>query len=187
MRWASILFISILTGFVLFCAYILSLTPVSSQAIQDLLNSLESKQNPVFKDQDNMGQCCVKNTKIKPPKKVYKAEGICRQTLERLYRSKFPTVHPEWLVNPKTKRKLELDCYNERLNIALEYNGRQHYEWPNFTNQSRAEFDKQVARDAYKKTACKRRGVFLITIPYTVRNKDIPGTIERILKENHQL
>src|SRR4030042_3157633 len=39
-----------------------------------------------------------------------KPEDICKKTLERIYKKKFSRIRPDWLRNPETNRKLELDC-----------------------------------------------------------------------------
>ena len=41
----------------------------------------------------------------------------------------FSPIRPNFLVDPQTNYKLELDGYNEELNIAFEYNGIQHYKF----------------------------------------------------------
>lgn len=102
-----------------------------------------------------------------------KGEKICRETLEKIFKKPFPNVRPKWLKNPETGKCIELDCYNEDLQIAVEYNGIQHYQWPNFTGQTREKFDAQLRRDNYKKKACKERNIHLIIVPYTVKHKNI--------------
>jgi len=97
-----------------------------------------------------------------------KGEAICCQTMTSIYGEYFVKTRPAWLVNPETNRRLELDCYNDRLKIAVEYNGVQHYEWPNFTGQTQEEFIKQVRRDQFKRERCEEEDVYLITVPYTV-------------------
>lgn len=104
-------------------------------------------------------------------------ERICRQTLEEHYKTPFKNVRPDWLKNPETKRNLELDCYNEELGVAVEYNGIQHYQWPNFTRQTRAEFLEQVRRDNFKVERCRREGVYLLIVPYHVQHSKIPEYI----------
>src|SRR5690606_5877566 len=54
-------------------------------------------------------------------------EKLCREVFEEWFGEPFIKIRPEWLVNPKTNYKLELDGYCEKLNIAFEYNGIQHY------------------------------------------------------------
>jgi hypothetical protein len=54
-------------------------------------------------------------------------ERICRLYFETLFKEKFPKTHPNWLRNDKRKQ-LELDGYCEKLNLAFENNGKQHYQ-----------------------------------------------------------
>lgn len=112
-----------------------------------------------------------------------KAEEECRVVLEELIGEKCPPAQPDFLINPETGRRLELDCYNERYKIALEYNGIQHYVWPNFTKQSKQEFIAQVRRDIFRVDMCDRNGVYLITVPYNVKSEYIRTYIEYYLKK----
>jgi len=95
-------------------------------------------------------------------------EQLCRKSLERIYKKPFKKCTPEFLRNPETNRPLELDGYNEELRIAFEYNGIQHYKWPNFTKNTVQDFIQQVRRDRYKTEMCDKNGVYLIIIPYKV-------------------
>jgi hypothetical protein len=102
-----------------------------------------------------------------------KGERTCREILQGWYRCSFPNCRPSFLRNPETGYPLELDCYNEDLKIAVEYNGIQHYVWPNWTNQSREQFIAQVRRDELKVNLCDLNGVYLITVPYNVPHEKI--------------
>lgn len=113
-----------------------------------------------------------------------KGEYLCKAALEKYFKKEFKNMRPEWLVNPATGRRLELDCYNEELKIALEYNGIQHYKYPNGISKSRDEFEKQRDRDAYKERVCKSRGIKFLKVPYTVKYGDIGGYVEKLLKDN---
>ena len=126
---------------------------------------------------------------------VSRGEQICRLTMEAIYGVPFPTVRPSWLVNPETGHLLELDCYNEQLNLAVEYNGKQHYHYdgPDETgltvteatgfHRSQAAFEASLRRDSYKRKLCRDHHVFLIIVPYTVANRDIPNFIVSFLPE----
>lgn len=69
-----------------------------------------------------------------------------------------------WNKNPKTGRNLELDCWCPEKKIALEFQGRQHNEFPNRFHKTREEFEDSIRRDFYKKDNCKKNGVYLIEI-----------------------
>lgn len=122
-------------------------------------------------------------TKPTSGKFVSKGERICTQTMENIYGVPFITIRPSWLRNPETGENLELDCYNDDLQIAVEYNGVQHYKWPNFTNQTQQQFINQVRRDEAKVEMCKRQGVYLIVVPYEVPHGMIPSFILSHLPE----
>lgn len=112
-------------------------------------------------------------------------ERYCVEFLEVLFpEHKFKKVRPEWLVNPVTGRRLELDGYNEELKLAVEYNGIQHYVYPNFTGCTEEEFKNQLYRDKLKETLCDKHGVCLIRIPYSVPLADIPIAIYSILLDS---
>lgn len=113
-----------------------------------------------------------------------RGERICREVLESYYKKKFPRVRPYFLQNPETGRNLELDCYNAELKIGLEYNGIQHYIWPNFTNCTKEEFMEQLRRDQFKYQICEQNDIYLITVPYTVPYELIPNYIFYYLPEN---
>jgi len=113
-----------------------------------------------------------------------RGEQTCREILEDYYKKPFPKIRPGFIRNPETQSLLELDGYNSELGIAFEYNGIQHYNWPNFTNQQYDEFKSQVRRDQFKLECCDRHNVYLITIPYTVPYEDIRDYIIYYLPEN---
>lgn len=117
---------------------------------------------------------------------ISRGERLCCQTMERIYGVPFTSTWPEWLVNGETNHTLELDCYNPELQIAVEYNGEQHYKWPNFTNQTYQQFLDQVRRDQLKVELCDRNGVYLIVVPYNVAYDNIPAYIMSHLPETIQ-
>lgn len=143
----------------------IELTEISQQEI-DIISVDETIKQPVIKELN---------------KSVSKGEQICKQSLEKMFGKKFITVRPDFLKNPETSRNLELDCYNEELKLAVEYNGIQHYNWPNFTNQTQEQFINQIRRDKFKLEVCDDNGIYLIIVPYTIKHDDIYDYIlERI-------
>ena len=125
-------------------------------------------------------------------KKIMRSKGeeICCNVMEEIFKVPFNRVRPDFLKNPETGRNLEIDCYNEDLKIGVERNGIQHYVYPNFTNQSYDDFIKQVRRDKFKIKQCNRNGVYLMIVPYTVKNneirkyiiKNIPKSLRYLMK-----
>lgn len=97
-----------------------------------------------------------------------KGEKITCDIMKELFGVPFPRKRPNFLKNPSTGRNLELDCYNDDLKLAVEYNGPTHYKYPNFTGQTKAQFLSQLQRDKFKIKRCEEVGVHLIIVPYTI-------------------
>jgi hypothetical protein len=112
-------------------------------------------------------------------------EEYCRKILQKIYGLEFPSCRPSFLVNPETGKELELDGYNEELEIAFEYNGEQHYNYPNVFHKTEHEFIEQVRRDIFKRKICDKRGIYLIVIPYTVSKETLYDFIVSRLPENY--
>lgn len=102
-------------------------------------------------------------------------EALVGSMLKRMLPgNQFVKVRPDFLKYPKTNRNLELDFYCEELKVAVEYNGRQHYEYiPFFHKNDINNFDRQKRRDIFKRLACEKHGITLINVPYTIKNEDI--------------
>ena len=60
--------------------------------------------------------------------------------------------------------------YNKDLKLAFEYNGRQHYKFIPFFHKTYSEFLNLQENDRIKKKLCKKNGITLIIIPYTVKD-----------------
>jgi len=100
---------------------------------------------------------------------VTKGEACALAALEQMFPGKtFEKVRPEWLLNDRTGKLLEIDLYNHQLRLGLEHNGQSHYVYPNSLHKTREEFDAQVYRDNLKQELCARAGVLLIHVPFTV-------------------
>jgi len=120
-------------------------------------------------------------------KKKNKTEEKCRRIIERIYSAKFPSCRPDFLRSPVTGKNLELDCYNERLGIAIEYNGRQHYSYTPHFHKSKKNFYSQVHRDDWKRKRCKEMGIKLIEIPYWISPDKLEAYIKKELRKNKKL
>ena len=121
------------------------------------------------------------NNKKRGPPKVSKGELQCRNTLERLFNKPFKNQRPNWLRNPVTggNFNLELDCYNEELKLAVEYNGIQHYKFTPYFHRTQAHFMNQKYRDDMKRRMCKEHGVVLIEVPYNIKLEHISMFIKK--------
>lgn len=94
-------------------------------------------------------------------------EPLFREVLEQMMPMigdfKFPNVRPDWLRNPETNCKLELDCYNEELELAFELQGTHHYE-PIKAWGGESKLSKTICRDNHKVTECRKQGIELFRI-----------------------
>ncbi|MFO7796057.1 MAG: hypothetical protein ACQERB_06775 [Promethearchaeati archaeon] len=89
------------------------------------------------------------------------SERIARYFFESIFDLKFPKSSPKWLKR-LTNHRLELDGYNERLRLAFEFNGIQHY----IPIYGLKKLEIQQEFDYLKKWASEKEGVTLIIIPY---------------------
>ena len=92
------------------------------------------------------------------------SERKFRAALEQETGRTYAKARPLWLVNPETGMSLELDMYDAERKQAVEYDGPQHYMYPNGVHGSREEYERQYARDRVKDVACYGHGVNLIRV-----------------------
>lgn len=93
-------------------------------------------------------------------------ECRCRYILQALTGEEFISTRSlPWLINPITGRHLELDCYCEKLSLAAEINGDQHYRKGAYYS---TDLEYQVYKDKIKEKLCLLNNVTLIIIPYTI-------------------
>lgn len=93
----------------------------------------------------------------------------------------FKSVRPDFL-RYKNGKNLELDFYNSDLKLAIEVQGRQHYEYIEKFHKTEEEFLEQRKRDQFKRDMCSVLGICLIEIPYWVDLDDIKEFILRNMK-----
>lgn len=94
----------------------------------------------------------------------------CRpfRTQERIYsflKNTFPNECWLWEASPDWLGTQRFDVYCERINLAIEYNGEQHY-FPVEVFGGELEHFKCVERDKLKKQLCKENNCTLYTIKY---------------------
>ena len=114
-------------------------------------------------------------SKNKGAPKESKGEIECRKVLTQLFKKPFRKERPDFLRNPVTggNFNLELDCYNEDLRLAVEYNGIQHYKYVPYFHRNNDHFLTQKYRDDMKRRLCNENKVNLIEVPYSVKIEDI--------------
>lgn len=97
----------------------------------------------------------------------HRTEALCRQLLETMLQMELPKCRPRWLVNPTTKRCLELDMYNEEHHLAFEYDGAQHDVYTPHYHVNEDHFAYRQLLDRLKTELCREAGVTLIRIPWS--------------------
>ena len=88
------------------------------------------------------------------------SEAYVRQLFECAFGRPFIKVRPKFLEG------LELDGYCEELKMAFEYDGEQHFKFPNWFHKSQEAFEKLQADDA-KKRFCVNSMESSSTVPHT--------------------
>lgn len=114
--------------------------------------------------------------------KVFKNEEECRDILQEITGEKFPKSNPEWLINPNTGRKMELDGLCEKLKIAFEYDGKHHFQ---NTNYAKNDVTTTNERDLIKDELCLKNDIRLIRIPFYIKDKY--SYIKNKVKHNNSL
>jgi len=100
---------------------------------------------------------------VKPPIK-YKKEGLVRDIIQEIIGAPFPkTIHKD-IINPKTGRHLEIDCYSEMMIVGVENDGYQHDTFPNHFHKTEKDFKCQQYRDKVKDDWFKQNNHLLIRI-----------------------
>ena len=117
------------------------------------------------------------------PPKESRGEIECRRVMKKIFNKPFNKDRPDFLQNPVTggRYNLELDCYEESLRLAVEYNGVQHYKFVPYFHKNKEAFYNQKYRDDMKRRLCKDNRVNLIEVPNTVELGQSEGFIRQRL------
>ena len=121
--------------------------------------------------------------------KKYESRGekISRDCLSNIYGMEFKNIRLNEIKNSNTGKKLEIDCYNDKLKIGLEYHGINHYRFIPFFHKTRQAFEESIVRDNYKLEMCKKLGITLIVVPYTTSHDKICSFVNRELDKFKKL
>jgi hypothetical protein len=90
---------------------------------------------------------------------------------------------PEWLITREGNR-LELDFYIETLDLAIEVQGLQHYEYVPFFHGDVSGFEKRKTFDNFKREVCRQRNIALIEISDAEEITKVVGLLRELLLEN---
>lgn len=109
------------------------------------------------------------------------SERICRKYFEEIFKDEFPKKRPKWLKSD-INTQLELDGYCEKLGIAFEYHGIQHFTQNDFFHRH-SNFAQRNKYDELRRLLCAENSVILIEIPYTVDYEDMGNFIIQQCKD----
>lgn len=108
-----------------------------------------------------------------------KGEDIVREILKE---KEIDFIEQKTFSDLKYKARLRFDFFIPSSNIAIEYQGIQHYRPYSFGSNSLTEYNEQVVRDEIKRKFSKESGIKLIEIPYyTDTYKEVKEEIEKYL------
>jgi hypothetical protein len=91
-------------------------------------------------------------------------------------------VYPKW-IKEYIGQSLELDFFIESLNLAIEVQGAQHYQYIPHFQPNYSDFIDMKLRDEFKRIACKDNGVALLEI-YDEPSADLVITLIETIRDN---
>ena len=103
------------------------------------------------------------------------SERLSRAMFEAIFNEKFPKSRPLWLKNSRNKR-MELDGYCEKLKLAFEYQGVQHYTETDYFHRKISLVTRRKD-DETKRLLCKQNHVTLVEVPYNVKPEELQDFI----------
>lgn len=83
----------------------------------------------------------------------------------------------DWLKNPKTNKNFRIDAYYEKHNIAIEFQGIQHYQFVKYFHKTLEIFEYKQKLDAIKKNLITSHNIKYIEIPYNFNQEQILNLI----------
>jgi len=91
------------------------------------------------------------------------SERLCRAAMQQMFGAAFPKKKPPWLLSERGTR-LELDGYCEKLALAFEFQGQQHFQTIAYMTPDAGALRRRQADDAHKRRLCVTQGVRLIEV-----------------------
>lgn len=105
----------------------------------------------------------------------------CHNILKELFPDKtFSRCRPPFLLNTN----LELDLYCPDLGLAVQYNGREHYEYDPIFHKSFQDFTDLLREDTTRIELCAKNGINLIIVPYNI--PDIQSYLVGVLGDQYR-
>lgn len=87
----------------------------------------------------------------------------------------------DWLINPKTNKKLRVDGFCSKYNLAIEIDGKQHKEMIPYIQKNKNNFLKALDRDLIKESLIKKNNFKLLRISYNTKPSKIISMLYEII------
>ena len=152
--------------------------------VQSVMSGLGISENQRPRETISKIRCGVAKT-IRSKRVKFSREEKVRRICEQIFFPlKFPSVRPEWLINHKTGKRMEIDLYNYNLNLAIECQGLQHYQYVKHF-QTYKEWLAMKDRDILKAAILRKRKIRLLYVPSIKKLPD--ELLEEFLMKNIKL
>ena len=109
-------------------------------------------------------------------------EEKLRICFEALFETDFPKCFPDFLINADG-HKMEYDGFSEKLNVAFEYHGKQHFEINYFT-KTQIELDKRIKDDKEKLRLSNINGIKLLVLTYMDSVENFKSIVIDLVKQH---
>jgi hypothetical protein len=108
-----------------------------------------------------IGEYIKKKYLVTRDKIIYYNQTLLEETIRELFNNYIVLSNTRGFLDG-----LEIDCYVQTLKLGFEYNGEQHYLYPNAFHKNKEEFKGQQRRDKKKLKLAEERGILLIIFKY---------------------
>lgn len=112
----------------------------------------------------------------------YMSEEMCRATFQDIFGVTFNKGRFDWLRN-ENGNQMELDGYNDKLNIAFEYQGRQHFDLSSRFIRTSDKLKQRIKDDKLKAKLCIKHGVKLFILTNKTNFTDFSKEIKEQAKK----
>ena len=112
-----------------------------------------------------------------PNCKTWRYESVMRKLMKQIFGLDFPQTQAKIVLNDMSLHGLmHFDGYCEfvyagrKVKVAFEYQGYQHYKFPNTFHRTYKKFLDLQKNDKIKYDKCREQGIIFVVIPYKIHN-----------------
>lgn len=161
-----------------FCAGLAKKTPEEMVALAESRGGKFLSEKYLNQQTRHLWECAEGHQWLATPNSIHngswcsecsrsRSERFARLHFERLFNEQFPSCRPKWLTSSRGNR-MELDGYCQKLKLAFEYHGMQHFVHKERYHRHPGALAQRQSDDQRKRDLCKANGVYLIEISYEV-------------------